>query len=72
VVDQDAMLKTERASPPCLPLEVRRRSFAEVELALTVEQARQEARRCLRCDLEFTQPATPAVAAHVTVGEEAR
>jgi NADH-quinone oxidoreductase subunit F len=72
VVDQDAMLKTERASPPCLPLEVRRRSFAEVELALTVEEARQEARRCLRCDLEFTQPATSSVAVHVTVREEAR
>jgi hypothetical protein len=72
VVDQDAMLKAERAAPPCLPLEVRRRSFAEVELALTVEEARQEARRCLRCDLEFTHPATPAVTAHVPVGEEAR
>ncbi|MHC4973225.1 MAG: FAD-dependent oxidoreductase [Planctomycetota bacterium] len=34
----------------------RRTSFAEVELALSVEQARCEAGRCLRCDLDFTTP----------------
>jgi NADH-quinone oxidoreductase subunit F len=72
VVDQDAMLKAERASPPSLPLEVRRRSFAEVELALTVDEARQEARRCLRCDLEFTQPAAAPATARAAVREEAR
>ena len=31
------------------------KSFVEVERQLTVEQATREARRCLRCDLEFTQ-----------------
>ena len=30
--------------------------ISEVEGALTVENAEGEARRCLRCDLEFTQP----------------
>ncbi len=33
------------------------RDFAEVEATLTVEQATREARRCLRCDLEFTRAA---------------
>ncbi len=41
-----------RPRPPVLPLEVRRRSFQETELGLSEEQARYEARRCLRCDLE--------------------
>jgi hypothetical protein len=41
--------------PPTLPAELRKRSFAEVELTLSVEEATREARRCLRCDLEFTR-----------------
>ncbi|HUU93456.1 MAG TPA: FAD-dependent oxidoreductase, partial [Phycisphaerae bacterium] len=40
-----------RAEPPVLPIQARRKNFAEVELALSVEQATREARRCLRCDL---------------------
>jgi NADH-quinone oxidoreductase subunit F len=34
----------------------RRKSFCEVEKTITKESAIREARRCLRCDLEFTQP----------------
>ncbi len=49
-------LETPRAKPPMLPIESRRRSFAEVEKSLSVEDATREAGRCLRCDLEFTQP----------------
>jgi hypothetical protein len=30
-------------------------NFDEVEATVTVEDASREARRCLRCDLEFTQ-----------------
>jgi len=45
-----------RAEPSAIPIESRRKNFAEVELALSVEQAAREARRCLRCDLAFTQP----------------
>jgi NADH-quinone oxidoreductase subunit F len=44
-----------RAEPATLPAKSRKKSFAEVELPLSVEQAKREARRCLRCDLEFTQ-----------------
>jgi len=46
----------ERIEPPALPAELRKRSFAEVELCYSPEDARCEAGRCLRCDLEFTQP----------------
>ena len=45
-----------RAEPAAIPIESRRKNFAEVELALSAEQAAREARRCLRCDLAFTQP----------------
>ncbi|MDD5308311.1 MAG: NADH-ubiquinone oxidoreductase-F iron-sulfur binding region domain-containing protein [Deltaproteobacteria bacterium] len=45
-----------RAAAPHLPVEKRAKSFAEVELALAEASAQCEARRCLRCDLDFTQP----------------
>jgi len=48
--------QAERARPPSLPVESRRHSFSEVEMSLSSEEAAHEARRCLRCDLEFTQP----------------
>jgi len=35
-----------------LPIEERKRSFKETELGLSEEKAMQEAKRCLRCDLE--------------------
>jgi len=35
-----------------LPVEERKGSFREIELAFSEEKARQEAKRCLRCDLE--------------------
>ena len=44
-----------RAEPPTLSAKSRKKSFVEVELPLSVENAKREARRCLRCDLEFTQ-----------------
>jgi NADH-quinone oxidoreductase subunit F len=48
--------ETKRVETPRAAVEWRRRGFAEVEMSLTVEEAICEARRCLRCDLEFTQP----------------
>ncbi len=47
--------ETPRAEPPAIPAEARRRTFAEVELSLSAEEAAAEARRCLRCDLKFTR-----------------
>jgi NADH-quinone oxidoreductase subunit F len=45
-----------RVEPATLSAKSRKQSSAEVEMALSVEQATHEARRCLRCDLEFTRP----------------
>ena len=41
-----------RLTVPALPVTKRKTSFAEVELAFPEERAHQEAKRCLRCDLE--------------------
>ncbi len=41
-----------RPETPHLPLQERKSSFKEIELAFAEEKARQEAKRCLRCDLE--------------------
>jgi NADH-quinone oxidoreductase subunit F len=45
-----------RADQPTLPMESRVCGFAEVDGTLSEAQAIREASRCLRCDLEFTQP----------------
>ena len=42
-----------RIQMPCLSLTQRVRSFAEVELGFDEQQAIEEAKRCLRCDLEL-------------------
>lgn len=55
VVSDEERDAAERAEQAHIPLAARQKSFAEVELGLTEEQARTEARRCLRCDLKFTQ-----------------
>ncbi len=44
-----------RAGVPLLSLKKRTNSFAEVEGVISEFEARREAGRCLRCDLEFTQ-----------------
>jgi NADH-quinone oxidoreductase subunit F len=63
----EAASAAARAEPPVLPTESRRKNFAEVEMALSEDAARREARRCLRCDLAFTRPAeTPAATAEGT------
>ena len=41
-----------RAEIPSLPAEARKGSFTETELVLSEEEAKREAKRCLRCDLE--------------------
>jgi len=59
-----------RAEPATLPAKSRKKSFAEVELPLSVEQATREAGRCLRCDLEFTQYKEDERAKFVAVEEK--
>ncbi len=55
-LSEEERRRTSRATPPLIPVPARRRSLSEVELGLSPEAASLEARRCLRCDLEFTQP----------------
>ncbi|MEA2040537.1 MAG: NADH-ubiquinone oxidoreductase-F iron-sulfur binding region domain-containing protein, partial [Thermodesulfobacteriota bacterium] len=52
---EEEPVESHRPSVPAVPVESRKNSFVEVEQALSVEDANLEARRCLRCDLEFTQ-----------------
>jgi NADH-quinone oxidoreductase subunit F len=47
-----------RIHPEHLPVDARVKNFQEVDLAPSENHALCEARRCLRCDIEFTQPAT--------------
>jgi NADH-quinone oxidoreductase subunit F len=58
-----------RAVMPHLEAHKRIANFAEVELGLAEGAARCEARRCLRCDLDFTQPEIEP-GEIVAVGEE--
>ena len=53
--------QAQRPAVPCLAVDQRAGSFAEVDLCLTEEMAIREARRCLRCDLE-TEDAKAALA----------
>ncbi|HSW29149.1 MAG TPA: FAD-dependent oxidoreductase [Longimicrobiales bacterium] len=45
-----------RVHAPLLPVANRRKCFAEVDLCISEQAALLESRRCLRCDLDFTQP----------------
>ena len=56
--EEEEFEEIERAEPPHAPVEARTRDFSEVELTLPLEAALREASRCLRCDLEFTEPRT--------------
>jgi len=67
-VDEHAADADERARAPMLSALARRRSFDEVELTLSEEEAKREARRCLRCDLEFTTAQSEEDTVPVTVG----
>jgi NADPH-dependent glutamate synthase beta subunit-like oxidoreductase len=67
-VDEDALADAERLDAPHVPAELRNRNFEEVELAFSVEAATSEARRCLRCDLEFTRSEEDETACPASVG----
>jgi NADH-quinone oxidoreductase subunit F len=54
MMSEDERSQASRAEPPTLPVELRKGSLVEVELSLSEHDAIREARRCLRCDLEFT------------------
>ncbi len=53
MADREEAVELKPRSPvQLLPLEDRITGFEEIEIGYTEEQAREEARRCLRCDLE--------------------
>jgi NADH-quinone oxidoreductase subunit F len=52
---EEEMADMSRMEAPKVPLEKRKKSLVEVEMALDKKQAKRESRRCLRCDLEFTK-----------------
>jgi NADPH-dependent glutamate synthase beta subunit-like oxidoreductase len=54
--EEEGDVTVARAKQPHLSIEARRHSFVEVELGISEEAAQCEARRCLRCDLDFTRP----------------
>jgi len=70
-LSEEELEEADRPQVPVIPSASRRRSFSEVELSLSVEDATREARRCLRCDLEFTQPKQDEKACPATAGETA-
>ena len=70
VLDHDPLEDAARAEPPVLAARSRRKNFAEVEMAFSTEQATCEARRCLRCDLEFTAPKQGAEVRSAAVEEK--
>jgi NADH-quinone oxidoreductase subunit F len=54
--DQDAVDENDlkRVQPSTIPMELRVSSFQEVEKTINENDAISEAKRCLRCDLDFT------------------
>jgi len=54
-ISDEELEDVARVEPATLDAKSRKKNSAEVEMPLSVEQATREARRCLRCDLEFTQ-----------------
>jgi len=56
MLDEEELSTAERVKPPTIAAAERARCFDEIEMTISVEDATREARRCLRCDLEFTQP----------------
>lgn len=45
----------KRVDTPKIPIKKRKQSFAEIESSFSQEEATLEAKRCMRCDLEFTE-----------------
>ena len=58
-----------RADLPLVPAHARQGSFVEVERTLAESDALCEANRCLRCDLDFTQPKGEEVPLPATGGK---
>ena len=51
----DDYAEAHRAEMPTREPAVRARTYDEIELGFDEETAREEARRCLRCDMEYEE-----------------
>jgi len=69
-VSDEELESATRATPPVLPVKARRKNFSEVEASMSEEQVKAEARRCLRCDIAFTQDRQAGSAWPTAVGEK--
>jgi hypothetical protein len=54
--DDESEVVAARAVEETVSPAKRRKSFVEVETGLSLQAATDEAKRCLRCDLDFTRP----------------
>jgi len=70
-LSEEELEEADRVRPPVMPAASRKQSFSEVESSLLLEDATREAKRCLRCDLEFTQPKEDEATRPAAVGETA-
>ena len=64
LVDRVQVQMRRRVETPRLSTQARRRNFDEVEKVLSVHEAAREARRCLRCDLEWLEVMNKAPQSH--------
>lgn len=55
-ISDEERSKMARVKLKTLPVKSRINNFKEVESVISVAEAVKEAKRCLRCDIEFTQP----------------
>ena len=69
LLDEDEQADADRPEIPEIPTAEREKDWREVELSLTMAAAQCEARRCLRCDLEFTQPKEETALVQTTQGD---
>ena len=69
MLTDEELTMLERPAIPTIPIELRKTSFTEVEKSLSVAEATREAKRCLRCDLEFTMHKNEENVSMATEGE---
>jgi NADH-quinone oxidoreductase subunit F len=70
-VSEEERATATRAAIPMAPAGPRASGFVEAEFCLPEADAVREARRCLRCDLEFTRPAAVEAIREVREGKPA-
>ena len=69
LLSEEEQVEADRPEAPVIPAASRDKNFREVESTLSAEDATREACRCLRCDLEFTQPQEEKALSPATAGD---